>query len=158
MKNKSYIAPYHFYLFEDVTGGLFIASVKNENDDNERVTRIIPQNGFFDFLENATDAEGTVDYMGILIRVEDDSSFDPIYDEDGEIDHRKIYDIGIVSDDDILRADAIIQNTVASPVEKLANITGKQERTIYYMAKKLGRLPTVDEIKATKSGRPLKYK
>ena len=43
-------------------------------------------------------------------------------------------------------------------IKELAEATGKSVNTIYYHARKLDRLPTVEEIKAVKMGRPRKYK
>lgn len=42
-------------------------------------------------------------------------------------------------------------------VEELAAATGKCTGTIYRIAKILGRLPTVEEVRAIKNGRPRKY-
>lgn len=45
-------------------------------------------------------------------------------------------------------------------VKTISEKTGRSERWIYMLCKKLGRLPTVDEVNERKSkkGRPLKYK
>lgn len=43
-------------------------------------------------------------------------------------------------------------------VDELAKATGKSKVTIYKVARKLGRLPTVDEVLNRKVGRPRKYK
>ena len=45
----------------------------------------------------------------------------------------------------------------ALSVKELAETTGKSERNVYRLAKKLGRLPTVEELKAVKRGAPKKY-
>lgn len=44
-------------------------------------------------------------------------------------------------------------------VKELAEKSGKSINTVYYYAKKLGRLPTVEELKdpKKKTGRPRKY-
>ena len=42
--------------------------------------------------------------------------------------------------------------------EELAKTVGKNVRSVYRLAKKLGRLPTVAELKAVKRGAPKKYK
>ena len=42
-------------------------------------------------------------------------------------------------------------------VKELAEAAGKSERNVYRLAKKLGRLPTVEELKAVKRGAPKKY-
>lgn len=42
-------------------------------------------------------------------------------------------------------------------VERLARKTGKSRTTIYKLAKRYGRLPTLDEILNRKTGRPRKY-
>lgn len=42
-------------------------------------------------------------------------------------------------------------------VEELARLTGKSRVVIYRLAKRLGRLPTIPEIKNRKNGRPKKY-
>ena len=43
-------------------------------------------------------------------------------------------------------------------VAELAKITGKSKATVYKYAKRLGRLPTVEELTAPpKMGRPPKY-
>lgn len=43
-------------------------------------------------------------------------------------------------------------------VEELAKATGKSKVTIYKVARRLGRLPTVEEVLNRKVGRPRKYK
>lgn len=43
-------------------------------------------------------------------------------------------------------------------IKELAEETGKNKASIYHLAKKLGRTPTVEEIKNVKMGRPSKYK
>ena len=43
-------------------------------------------------------------------------------------------------------------------LERLKTESGKSIRTIYYWCQKLGRVPTVEELKAIKQGRPQKYK
>lgn len=42
-------------------------------------------------------------------------------------------------------------------VTELAEAAGKSERNVYRLAEKLGRLPTVAELKAVKRGTPKKY-
>lgn len=42
-------------------------------------------------------------------------------------------------------------------VTELAEAAGKSERNVYRLAEKLGRLPTVAELKAVKRGAPKKY-
>lgn len=42
--------------------------------------------------------------------------------------------------------------------KELAKITGRTTTIIYRLTKKLGRLPTVEEIVARKNGRPRKWK
>ena len=42
-------------------------------------------------------------------------------------------------------------------VNELVKATGKSRATIYLMAKRLGRLPTKEEVLAVKMGRPKKY-
>lgn len=44
-----------------------------------------------------------------------------------------------------------------SDVEELAKMSGKSKVAIYDLCKKLGRLPTLEEVKAVKVGRPPKY-
>lgn len=43
-------------------------------------------------------------------------------------------------------------------VKELAKRCNRSETAIYNMAKKLGRLPTEEEVLAVKRGRPNKYK
>ena len=44
-------------------------------------------------------------------------------------------------------------------VKELARITGKGQTTIYNLCKKLGRLPTIEEVQEVKpKGRPRKWK
>lgn len=43
-------------------------------------------------------------------------------------------------------------------VNELSIATGKSKVTIYKVARKLGRLPTVEEVLNRKVGRPRKYK
>lgn len=45
----------------------------------------------------------------------------------------------------------------SSPAEKLAEEAGVSRTVVYRLAKKLGRLPTLDELKNRKNGRPRKY-
>lgn len=42
-------------------------------------------------------------------------------------------------------------------VEELARETGKSKVVIYRIAKRLGRLPTTEEVLNRKNGRPKKY-
>lgn len=42
-------------------------------------------------------------------------------------------------------------------IKALVEASGKTEGSIYYHAKKLGRLPTADELLQTKRGRKKKY-
>lgn len=42
-------------------------------------------------------------------------------------------------------------------VKELVKLTGKSKTTIYNLCKKLGRMPTVDEVMNRKNGRPTKY-
>lgn len=42
-------------------------------------------------------------------------------------------------------------------VEDLARITNRSKSAIYRLAKRLGRLPTIEEIENRKTGRPNKY-
>ena len=42
-------------------------------------------------------------------------------------------------------------------VKDLCDLTGKKKSTIYRLAKELGRLPTVEEVKSIQMGRPRKY-
>ena len=42
-------------------------------------------------------------------------------------------------------------------IKQLEELTGKSQRTIYNLAKKLNRLPTVEELLSVKRGRPKKY-
>lgn len=42
-------------------------------------------------------------------------------------------------------------------VKELVKITGKSKSSIYNLAKKLGRIPTIEEINAQKVGRPPKH-
>lgn len=42
-------------------------------------------------------------------------------------------------------------------VEDLARITNRSKSAIYRLAKRLGRLPTIEEIETRKTGRPNKY-
>jgi hypothetical protein len=42
-------------------------------------------------------------------------------------------------------------------IKELAKESGKCEKSIYNLAKKLGRTPTLEEIKNIKIGRPKKY-
>lgn len=44
-----------------------------------------------------------------------------------------------------------------SDVEELAKMSGKSKVSVYALCKKLGRLPTLEEVKAVKVGRPPKY-
>ena len=43
-------------------------------------------------------------------------------------------------------------------LKELMAKTGKSRQSIYNLAQKLGRKPTVEEINALKAGRPQKYK
>jgi predicted DNA-binding transcriptional regulator AlpA len=44
-------------------------------------------------------------------------------------------------------------------VKELVELGGKSETTIYKLAKRLGRLPTIEEVKEERlPGRPKKYK
>lgn len=43
-------------------------------------------------------------------------------------------------------------------VDALVKKTGKSRSTIYKLAKRFGRLPTVEEVLNRKNGRPIKYK
>ena len=43
-------------------------------------------------------------------------------------------------------------------VKELAKKCNRSETAIYNMARKLGRLPTEEEVMSTKRGRPQKYK
>lgn len=43
-------------------------------------------------------------------------------------------------------------------VKEMANKTGKSTVVIYRLIKRLGRMPTVEEVMNRKNGRPLKYK
>lgn len=45
-----------------------------------------------------------------------------------------------------------------SKIEELAIATGKSKVVVYRLAKKLGRLPSKEEILNRKNGRPPKYK
>ena len=40
---------------------------------------------------------------------------------------------------------------------ELSEQTGKSTKTIYAIAQKLGRKPTIDDVKTVKRGRPAKY-
>ena len=42
-------------------------------------------------------------------------------------------------------------------VQDLMKLTGRSKTTIYKLAGKLGRLPTVEEVMNRKNGRPKKY-
>lgn len=42
-------------------------------------------------------------------------------------------------------------------IEELAKETGKSRVTIYKVAKRLGRIPTIEEIMNRQTGRPKKY-
>ena len=44
-----------------------------------------------------------------------------------------------------------------NPIVVLAEKTGRSRMTIYYIARKLGRLPTEEEVMSQKKGRPRKY-
>lgn len=41
--------------------------------------------------------------------------------------------------------------------KELAQVCGRSKVTIYKLAKRLGRLPTIDEVLNRKCGRPQKY-
>lgn len=43
-------------------------------------------------------------------------------------------------------------------VKQLAEKTGKSQQVVYVLARRLGRLPTLEEIKNRKHGRPNKFK
>ena len=43
-------------------------------------------------------------------------------------------------------------------IKDLVAITGKSKSVIYALAKKLGRLPTIEEVINRPNGRPKKYK
>ena len=43
-------------------------------------------------------------------------------------------------------------------VNELCKMTGKSRVAIYNLARKLGRMPTIEEILSQKIGRPRKYK
>ena len=42
-------------------------------------------------------------------------------------------------------------------VQEFVKLTGRCKASIYNLAKKLGRLPTVEEVQAQHKGRPKKY-
>lgn len=42
-------------------------------------------------------------------------------------------------------------------VKELAELTGRSRTTIYNIARKLHRMPTVEEVLSVKMGRPRKY-
>ena len=42
-------------------------------------------------------------------------------------------------------------------IKELANKTGKSEQSIYALARKLNRKPTLEEVESVKKGRPKKY-
>jgi len=46
---------------------------------------------------------------------------------------------------------------MSTPIQKVAAKSGKSEKTVYAHAEKTHRLPTVNEMKSTKTGRPIKY-
>lgn len=50
-----------------------------------------------------------------------------------------------------------IKTNVPKNVQELIDKTGRSKTAIYRLAKKLGRLPTVEEILNRKNGRPNKY-
>ena len=50
-----------------------------------------------------------------------------------------------------------MKNKEKSPIEILAEKAGKTKQAIYYLARKLGRLPTEEEVMSVKNGRPRKY-
>lgn len=43
-------------------------------------------------------------------------------------------------------------------IKELASVSGKTQMSVYNLAKKLGRIPTLDEVVSVKRGRPKKYK
>lgn len=42
-------------------------------------------------------------------------------------------------------------------IDELAEITGRSRVTIYKVARRLGRIPTIEEVLNRKNGRPKKY-
>lgn len=42
-------------------------------------------------------------------------------------------------------------------IAEIAKITGKSKVTVYKLARKLGRVPTIEEVLNRKNGRPTKY-
>ena len=42
-------------------------------------------------------------------------------------------------------------------IQELAEITGRSRVTIYKVARRLGRIPTIEEVLNRKNGRPRKY-
>ena len=42
-------------------------------------------------------------------------------------------------------------------IDELAEITGRSRVTIYKVARRLGRIPTIEEVLNRKNGRPRKY-
>lgn len=49
------------------------------------------------------------------------------------------------------------KNTAPSRVQELMEQTGRSKAIIYRLAKRLGRLPTVEEVINRPNGRPKKY-
>ena len=43
-------------------------------------------------------------------------------------------------------------------IAELAAASGKSKTAVYNLAKKLGRLPTLEEVQSVKRGAPVKYK
>lgn len=42
-------------------------------------------------------------------------------------------------------------------IDELAEVTGRSRVTIYKVARRLGRIPTIEEVLNRKNGRPKKY-
>lgn len=50
-----------------------------------------------------------------------------------------------------------VKSDAPKRVQELMKITGRSKTTIYKLAAKLGRLPTVEEVLNRPNGRPRKY-
>lgn len=51
-----------------------------------------------------------------------------------------------------------VKSDASKRVQELMKLTGRSKTTIYKLASKLGRLPTVEEVLNRPNGRPRKYK
>lgn len=110
-------------------------------------------------MENGHMGEGTIEWSdrdgnSITLDLVKPAVYD--LDEDGEILsvlEEEIYRIRL-----IFSGGKIVFSKPSLGVSEIAEVTGKSRAWIYKMAERLGRIPTIQEVKNTPpSGRPAKY-